>query len=399
MTAAGRRPSWHLVTGEYPPQPGGVSDYSQQLSQALSDAGETVHVWAPRTGSPVDQKAVTLHSVPDFGPRGLRSLTAGLAAVSGPKRLLVQYVAPAFGYRGLNVPFVLWLSSREEEVWVQFHEVAYAFAWAQPPLRNVLAAVEWWMAQLVAEHARRVFISIPGWRRQLGRHADRAEVLPIPSNLPVNVNPDDAKRVRKLFGQGPLVGHFGTYGSYVAGLLAPAIASILRSAQETRFVLLGRGGPEFAEGFASEHPDVASRVVAPGVLDAAPVAQHIAACDVLIQPYPDGISGRRTSAMAALALGKPVITTTGHLTEAEWARSGAVVLAPVGDVAALRDAVRTLLASEQKRVELGLRARAWYDTFFSIQRTLAILRSSERVEEHQPILPEPIRLSGDWNHS
>ena len=55
------------------------------------------------------------------------------------------------------------------------------------------------------------------------------------------------------------------------------------------------------------------------------LADHIGACDLLIQPYPDGISSRRTSAMAGLALGIPVITTTGSLTESLWAETRARV--------------------------------------------------------------------------
>jgi hypothetical protein len=39
--------TWHILTGEYPPQPGGVSDYTRQLARALVDAGDSVEVWAP----------------------------------------------------------------------------------------------------------------------------------------------------------------------------------------------------------------------------------------------------------------------------------------------------------------------------------------------------------------
>jgi glycosyltransferase involved in cell wall biosynthesis len=78
--------------------------------------------------------------------------------------------------------------------------------------------------------------------------------------------------------------------------------------------------------------------------------------------------------MAGLALGKAVVTTVGHLTEVEWAGSGAVELVPLGDVAAMSQVVTSLLASPDKRVALGDRARTWYDAHFSIQRTIAVLR-------------------------
>ncbi len=278
----------------------------------------------------------------------------------------------------MNLPFALWLASwSSDEVWVQFHEVAYSFAWRQRPQRNVLAAAEWLMAQLIAGRADRVFVSIPAWRRQLGRHAQRAEVLSIPSNVPVDVKPEDVERVVARLGPGPLVGHFGTYGTWVAGLLRPVVRTILQSARDARLVLLGIGGLDFARNLVTTYPDLAARIIAPGALAAADVSCHLAACDVLVQPYPDGISGRRTSAMAGLALGKPIVTTTGHLTEDHWASSGAVVLVPVGEPHDLASAVLGLLAYPERREALGARARAWYEERLSISHSLDLLGSRD----------------------
>jgi len=39
---------WHLVTCEYPPQAGGVSDYTQLVAKGLALAGDEVHVWCPQ---------------------------------------------------------------------------------------------------------------------------------------------------------------------------------------------------------------------------------------------------------------------------------------------------------------------------------------------------------------
>jgi hypothetical protein len=36
---------WHLITAEYPPQSGGISDYSHLIATGLAAEGETVHVW------------------------------------------------------------------------------------------------------------------------------------------------------------------------------------------------------------------------------------------------------------------------------------------------------------------------------------------------------------------
>jgi len=373
----GTPPSWHLITGEYPPCLGGVSDYTRQLAHALSVAGEEVHVWTPRSNILSRDRRVTIHGIHGFGPTGLRQLSAGLGARAGPKRLFVQYVAPALGFRGINVPFCLWLADRDDDVWVQFHEVAHEFSFHQPIRHSILALTQWWMAQLVAERAQRIFVSVPGWRRQLGRHGPRAEVLPIPSNLPDDIAPRDVSLTRARLGTAPLVGHFGTYGALVTGLLEPAILAVLLAVPDVRILLLGRGGPDFAKHLVSISPDVETRIVAPGALDATSVATHLAACDVLMQPYPDGISGRRTSAMAGLALGRPVVTTIGHLTEEEWIGSGAVVLTPVGRAEEMADAVARLLAHTSQREALRARGRAWYQVHFSIARTVDLLGVSD----------------------
>ena len=39
---------WAIITGEYPPDPGGVSDYTYLVATHLADAGDEVHVCARR---------------------------------------------------------------------------------------------------------------------------------------------------------------------------------------------------------------------------------------------------------------------------------------------------------------------------------------------------------------
>jgi len=39
--------TWALITGEYPPQPGGVGDYTRLVAAGIASVGGEVHVWAP----------------------------------------------------------------------------------------------------------------------------------------------------------------------------------------------------------------------------------------------------------------------------------------------------------------------------------------------------------------
>ena len=39
---------WLILTGDYPPQLGDVSDYTRQIACGLAEAGDLVHVRQPR---------------------------------------------------------------------------------------------------------------------------------------------------------------------------------------------------------------------------------------------------------------------------------------------------------------------------------------------------------------
>jgi hypothetical protein len=95
----------------------------------------------------------------------------------------------------------------------------------------------------------------------------------------------------------------------------------------------------------------------------------------LVQPYPDGVTTRRTSMMTALTTSVPVLTTTGPLTEPVWVQSSAVALAPAGDVPALVDAAAALAGDPEARAALGARGRDLYDERFALHVTIARMRS------------------------
>src|SRR5436305_1834897 len=101
------------------------------------------------------------------------------------------------------------------------------------------------------------------------------------------------------------------------------------------------------------YPDLTDRVHATGSLTTADLSQHISACDVMLQPYIDGVSSRRTSVMAALSHGLPIVTAKGALTESIWAESHAVALVTADDVEGLIETTKSLLANASARNELG----------------------------------------------
>jgi glycosyltransferase involved in cell wall biosynthesis len=360
---------WAILTGEYPPQPGGVSDYTRLVARGLAAAGDAVSVWCPPCAAGANaEDGVRVRRLPDhFGRRSLADLGRGLEPDA---RLLVQYVPHAFGRRGMNVPFCLWLASRRQHsVWVMFHEVAFPLGWRQPLKHSVLGGVNRVMAWLLRRAAARTFVSTPAWvdlLRRLG--PGPIEWLPVPSNLPDEVAPEQAAAARRRLAPGAgsvLLGHFGTFGTYIAALLARVVPPLLRADPVRRAVLVGRHSAEFAAGLASQHPDLAGRLIATGAVAPAEAAACLAACDVLLQPYVDGVSTRRTTLMSGLALGRPVVTTAGPLTEPFWHDSGAVALAPASEPEKFVEQVELVLGAGGRRADLAAAGRSLYHREFS----------------------------------
>jgi hypothetical protein len=372
---------WDLISGRYPPDHGGVADYTELVAVALSGAGDEVHVWAPAPGTAAVHTrrppVPIIHSLPDrFGPRSMKLLNAKM----GSGKILVQYVPQAFGWRGMNLPFCLWLQARarRQKLWVMFHEVAFSLNRRQPLRYNVLGVVTRLMASIVARSADRIFVSIPAWETVLRKLSTITKPIvwcPVPSNIPVVDDPEGTMKIRLRYSRSGsrLLGHFGTYNEAIAGMLEELIPDVLRTRTDASILLMGKNSDVFRSELGRRHGDVIDHVSATGELSDRELSAHVSACDMMLQPYPDGVSARRTTMSALLAHSRAVVTTSGHLTEPLWLQSGAVALSPVGDRSSFLENVDRYLSDARARKQLGCLARSLYQERFDLRHTLYIL--------------------------
>jgi glycosyltransferase involved in cell wall biosynthesis len=374
---------WVLITGEYPPTPGGVSDYSRLVAHGLAQAGDQVHIWAPAglRSAPTPGHPNVQHIPGGFSPPDLEILDRFLNQLPKPCRLLVQYVPQAFGCKGMNIPFCWWLSRRPEPVWIVFHEVVFPISSDQPLTHNILGMVTRLMVTLAARRAERIFITIPSWEALLPRSPSvrrRATWLAVPSNIPTAVSLHAVNEVRRQLAPAGqvVIGHFGTYGPAVTGLLRDTLIPVLRKDPRRRALLVGRDSERFAVTLGQGDQALQGQIEATGSLEPDKIAAHLAACDCLVQPFIDGVSSRRTSLMAGLALGLPIVTNAGPLTDPVWKNCKAVILAPSPSANGLRDAVEDLLLTQPKRLsDLRRQAAAFYQTNFALSHVIQILRA------------------------
>lgn len=352
-----------IVTGELPPMPGGVADYSAALAHELRARGRDVLLVAP--GEDRELGGTQVVGARSFAIDDLVSLGRQLDAQV--TTWLVQWVPHAYGLRSMNAPFVAWWARRPARRWAMFHEVALPFggsrgwkglAW------NGVAATHRALASTLALSAERRFVSTLAWRRVLGVWGLRdAEWLPVPSNFESGPTASDVREVLGL-PAGPLVVHFGTYGAVAEPLRAvlEKLAHVLDDA--TTVVLAGRGSIEYRASVSA----APRSLVATGELEPALVRGLLREATLALQPYPDGVTTRRGTAMAALAAGCPLVTSSGTLSEPFWASTnGAVVFDSAPRIA---DAVVRLLSDGFERSRLAAAGRALYERSFAMARTV-----------------------------
>jgi glycosyltransferase involved in cell wall biosynthesis len=379
---------WHIVTGEYPPVPGGVGDYSRSIADGLAVSGDDVHIWCGPHAGPLisSSRRVTVHRLAgNWTPKNLIRLSSEIDRFATPRKLLIQYTPGNFGCQGVNLPFAFWVWSRavrhRDRVWAMFHEFGLGFGpnWKQ----NAIAVIHRIMGTLIAQAAVRAWASIPRIAEQVHRHRrfrqGAVDWLPIPSNIPVHFQTESnwkALREQLKGNAGHLVGHFGSYTPQTTGLLLDIIPVMLRHCADTRMMLLGHGGDRFARQLAANSPDVASRIAGLGGMPAADLSNHVQVCDVMLQPYPDGVSSRRTSLMAALQHRLPVVTNVGPSSESVWRDRAALSLVPTEASAKhYATAIERLLSAPSLRAHMGESAGRLYQEQFDIRHTIQRLRN------------------------
>jgi glycosyltransferase involved in cell wall biosynthesis len=378
-------PVWHLLTGEYPPVHGGVSAFTAAVAHALAEADREVVVWTPGAGGDDPGGGLLVRRLPDgWRASGLRKADAALDADRRARILFVQWVPHAFGRRSLNLGFCRWARRRArggDRLVVMIHEPFLPFAGGIR--QRTAAAVHRMMLRYLLARAERVWLSIPAWLPRITSYVPAgvpAGWLPVPSSIAVVQRGPfvDALRARFAEADGLLLGHFGTFGRESRGSLDAVVPGVLEALPGARMLLIGRGGLEYAAGLVQRRPVLSGRVRATGVLAPDDLSVHLQACDLLVQPYVDGASARRTTLMAALAHGRAVVTTTGELSEPWWRECGAVEVVPAEDPRRMIDRVVLLAGDRERRQRLESAARAMYQSRFALEHAVARLLAHEQ---------------------
>ena len=373
----------HIITGEFPPHVGGVSDYTAAVARGLADVGEEVHVWTEGRDQAVPAgDRVTVHrSLGSFDRRGLADAGVALDTFPAPRRLLVQWVPHAYGRSSLNLAFCVWVWRRVRRhgdvLDVMVHEPFLRFGFGLK--QSVAAAVHRLMIRVLMRAASRIYVGTATWESLCRPYAKHVAFMwtPVPSGIALTAGADAAGAVRAglaLSADTTLIGSFGRVGRTQHRGFVQSLLALERAQRPAVLLLIGAGSDDTRTSIIAEDPRLGTRVRSTGAVSPDEVSRYLRACDLVLQPYHDGICGRRSGAMAALSHGCAMITTDGDFTEPVWRESGAVRLVPAGNMDRLAAEVVAVAADATERARLGERAAALYDRWFDVRHTVAAIR-------------------------
>lgn len=291
----------HFVSGEYPPDVGGVGDYTARLRAALSEVGFASEVLARR----------------QIGRWDARALAYLARAAPREGVVHIQFQAAAYDLLGdvCLLPLLLRrLRPRVRSV-TTFHDVRLPYLF--PRAGRLRAAA----LRLLAHTSDAVIAADSRDLLFLGGPSPRHFNVPIGSNVPCGPPPDfDHSAFRRRFGLEPgalAVVYFGLLNaSKGLDLLLSAFEVICRSQPTARLLLLGgsTGASDptdraTARGLESRLLDLGDRLIRPGWLPPSELSAHLLAGDVALLPYADGASARRGSLLACAEHGLPIVSS------------------------------------------------------------------------------------------
>ena len=374
-----------LVTGEFPPDQGGVGDFTRELGLALVNLDHEVHVLThiPQKETQPSTAGMGVHRQIQGWRWGCWRQVLSLAEELDLEVLNLQYQAAAYGMH----PAIHFVPRRRPRppVVVTFHDlkVPYLFPKAGPLRR--------WIVRTLARRADSVIVTNREDYLQL-HPVDlphRLSMIPIGSNIPM-VPPDSYDRAaeRARWDVGPddfLLGYFGFLNESKGGEeLIEALGHLVERGVPAHLLMVGGqvgSSDPTNRAYAQkvrhlvDSLELAERVHWTGYAGPEQVSAGLLATDACVLPYRDGVSFRRGTLHACLTHGRAIVTTRPAVPLEEVEGEENMLLVPPRDPEALADAVERLTSDPalQGRLEAGATALALEFTWERIARQTAAL--------------------------
>ena len=304
----------HIISAALPPLLDGIGDYTANLAAELARSATVTVLTGAQAPDPIPGVRVeTAFSADD--PRSVWNLV-GRVAEDKPDWVLLQYNPFSYGRWGknLHLPRVMRQIKRDlpgTRFALMVHE---PFVPIISPQFAVMATWQRWQLWQLGQVADVLFFSIDPWQRRFHSWFPGKPTfhLPVGSNIPrVPISRAEA-RARLGIGEATLVlGLFGTAGNgRLLGNVQAAVGALRQAGRTVQVLYVGPDKDKVCAALGD------TNIIADGPFPAGEVSRRLAAMDIYLAAYVDGISTRRGGLMAALQHGVATVGTHGPLTDA-----------------------------------------------------------------------------------
>jgi glycosyltransferase involved in cell wall biosynthesis len=361
-----------FLTGEYPPMQGGVADHTAHLAQHLGAADAEVLVLTSsraQSGSTATSGPGQVHAIIERWGPGCWPRIERFLKQHSPDVLHIQYQAAAFDLAGWVNWLPWWLQRKADRprLVVTFHDlrVPYLFPKAGRLRQQAILSLARYTDAVITTNAEDEYT--------LRRHAWATHVRRIPLGSNVEPQPPtgyDRRAWRERLGvdEGQtLLAYFGFLNQSKGGQeLILALDDLIQRGYDAHLLMIGAQVGDVDPTNRQYYDQVQTlirqreleqRVHWTGHVSQAEVSANLLAADVVVMPYRDGVSFRRTTFIAALRHGCPVVTTLPAFPLEELRDGDNVLLTPPQDVTAVSDGVIRLIDDPALRSSLSASAR------------------------------------------
>ena len=347
-----------------------VEEYCEYLSRALAAEG-------------ISMTLARLRWVEIGWRKALRELCERTRETENPDWFVLQYTALAWsrrGFPGRALRVIRVLKSSGARCAVVFHDAeAYFGSRLVDRLRRAVQLRTMRQALRLADLA---IVTIPAEKIPwVPPNSRNAVFIPVGANLP---SPETAwTRAKGRRTNPPAVAVFSLSGDGVRAEEVRRIAEALRYAAERigklQVAVLGRNSDLAGKELKEKLAGAPVEVIAHGLLAAGQVVKVLGNCDVLL--FARGpLSTRRSSALAGIACGLPVVAREGWETAAPVTEAG-VVLVPQAAKEGFGPALLRVLGDESYRALLAERSRQAQERYFSWRAIAAKFAQALRKDE------------------
>lgn len=386
---------------------GGVGDFTANLADALVQKGHDVHILTDRRAKrpevrepsqtvgeafqrlgnvwePQDIEYGKLHARFRRWNWGEMSTVADIAIRHELDLVNIQYQAAAFNMRN---PAINFLPARVNSILktvATFHDlrVPYLFPKAGGLRKRVVYRL--------AGKAHGTIVTNPANQEELKVQNITSQMIPIGNNIPAqHVNHIEIEDNRKKIGLGEndvLLGYFGFFNESKGG--SDLIELLQNLDSRYHLVVIGGGVGDSDSQNNQDYKDsiqveiesygLSNRVHWTGYLAENRVSAWMKTADIMVLPYKDGVSTRRGSLMAALAHGRPIVSTHADIINPLLQDNENMLLVETGNMANMKSKVELLAADAPLRERLSAAAQATSEAFSwpeIADRTIAYYRS------------------------